>query len=62
VLLVHGTDDPVVPYDSLANAEAALKENDVPVETLSCPGMGHSIDQDGLTRAARFLVPRLNPS
>ncbi len=60
VLLVHGTDDPVVPYDSLANAEAALKENDVPVETLSCVGMGHSIDQDGLTRAGRFLVSRLN--
>jgi phospholipase/carboxylesterase len=61
VLLVHGTDDPVVPYDSLAAGEAALKENDVPVETLSCPGMGHSIDQDGLTRAGRFLVSRLNP-
>jgi phospholipase/carboxylesterase len=61
VLLVHGTDDPVVPYDSLADAETALKENDVPVETLSCVGMGHSIDQDGLTRAGRFLVSRLNP-
>lgn len=60
VLLVHGTDDPVVPYESLANAEAALKENDVPVETLSCVGMGHSIDQDGLTRGGRFLVSRLN--
>jgi phospholipase/carboxylesterase len=62
VLLVHGTDDPVVPYDSLASAEAALEENDVPVETLSCAGMGHSIDQDGLTRGARFLASRLNPS
>jgi len=62
VLLVHGTDDPVVPYDSLANAEAALKEAEVPVETLSCPGMGHSIDQDGLTRGGRFLQSRLSPA
>lgn len=60
VLLVHGTDDPTVPYESLANAEAALKENDVPVETLSCVGMGHSIDQDGLNRGGRFLVSRLS--
>ncbi len=59
VLLVHGTDDPVVPYDSLANAEAALKEAAVPVETLSCPGMGHSIDQEGLQRGGRFLQARL---
>jgi phospholipase/carboxylesterase len=61
VLLVHGTDDPVVPYDSLTAAEAALKEAAVPVETLSCPGMGHSIDQDGLQRGGRFLQARLNP-
>lgn len=59
VLLVHGTDDPVVPHDSLANAEAALKEAAVPVETLSCPGMGHSIDQEGLQRGGRFLQARL---
>jgi phospholipase/carboxylesterase len=62
VLLVHGTDDPVVPYDSLAAAEAALTAAGVPVETLSCAGMGHSIDQEGLQRAGRFLQARLNPA
>ena len=54
-LLVHGTDDPLVPYDSLAAAETALKRAGVPVETLTCPGVGHSIDEDGLRRGGSFL-------
>src|SRR5215472_16432600 len=41
-LLVHGTDDPLVPHESLAAAEAALKGVDIPVDTLTCPGVGHS--------------------
>jgi phospholipase/carboxylesterase len=55
VLLVHGTDDPMVPFDSMAEAEAALTAAGVPVETLTCPGMGHSIDDDGLRRGGQFL-------
>ena len=55
ILLVHGTDDPMVPYESMAEAETALKAVGVPVETLTCPGIGHSIDGDGL--AARRPVP-----
>lgn len=55
VLLVHGTHDPVVPYESLAAAEAGLKAAGVPVETLSCPGVEHSIDQQGLERGGTFL-------
>ncbi len=55
VLLVHGTDDPVVPYRSLPEAAAALKAAEVPVETLSCPGIGHSIDEAGLRRGGAFL-------
>jgi phospholipase/carboxylesterase len=54
-LLVHGTDDPLVPFDSLAAAEGALKSADVPVETLTCPGVGHSIDENGLRRGGAFL-------
>jgi phospholipase/carboxylesterase len=55
VLLAHGTEDPLVPYDSLAAAENALKAVGVPVETLTCPGIGHSIDQAGLRRGGQFL-------
>src|SRR6202030_2456850 len=43
VLLVHGTADPLVPFDSLAAAEGALHAARVPVQTLACPGVGHSI-------------------
>ena len=55
VLLVHGTDDPVVPYQSMADAEAALRAAGVPVETLTCVGVEHSIDPEGLQRGGRFL-------
>jgi len=63
VLLVHGTDDPLVPFDSLAKAETALKTAGVPVETLACVGTEHSIDPEGLQRGGGFLrevlsVPR----
>jgi phospholipase/carboxylesterase len=55
VLLVHGTEDPLVPYQSLAAAEAALNALGVPIETLTCPGIGHSIDEPGLRRGGEFL-------
>ena len=54
-LLIHGTDDPLVPYQSLAEAKAALTVAGVPVETLTCPGVGHSIDETGLRRGGSFL-------
>jgi len=55
VLLVHGTEDPLVPFESMANAEAALRQAGVPVETLACPGIEHAIDPEGLERGGRFL-------
>jgi phospholipase/carboxylesterase len=55
VLLVHGTEDPLVPFESLADAEAALNRERVPVETLACVGIEHSIDPEGLERGGRFL-------
>jgi phospholipase/carboxylesterase len=59
-LLVHGTDDPLVPYSSLAAAEAALNAAGVPVETVTCSGIGHSIDEEGLRRSGLFLRDVLN--
>jgi phospholipase/carboxylesterase len=55
VLLVHGTEDPLVPYESLAAAKAALDKLGVASETLTCPGIGHSIDEAGLRRGGQFL-------
>jgi len=55
ILLVHGTEDPLVPYDSMGEAELALSDAGVPVETLACPGVGHGIDGEGLRRGGEFL-------
>ena len=60
VLLVHGTADPLVPFESLGAAETALKGANVPVETLACVGIGHSIDPEGLERGGRFLAEVLS--
>jgi phospholipase/carboxylesterase len=55
ILLAHGTEDPLVPYAALAEAEAGLKAAGVAVESMSCPGVGHSIDEEGLRRGGHFL-------
>lgn len=54
-LLVHGTEDPLVPYAELAAAAAALEAAGLPIETVTCPGIGHSIDEEGLRRGGLFL-------
>src|SRR5438874_8027055 len=54
-LLIHGTEDQLVPYESLAHAESGLKQAGVPVETLACAGIEHSISPEGLERGGRFL-------
>ncbi len=55
VFLVHGTADQVVPFGALAQAEKALRDAGVPIETESRPGLPHSIDQIGAQRGALFL-------
>ncbi len=60
VLLVHGTEDAMVPYSSMAEAESALSDAGVAVETLTCPGVGHGIDEQGLRDGGEFLKRVLN--
>ena len=55
VLLAHGTADEVVPFESMALAEQGLQAAGLQVETITCPGIGHGIDQNGLVRGAAFL-------
>jgi phospholipase/carboxylesterase len=62
VLLVHGTEDPLVPFAELGRAEAALRAAGVPVETLACPGIAHNIDPEGLQRGGAFLRQVLSGS
>jgi phospholipase/carboxylesterase len=56
VLLVHGEADEVVPYASLAIAEAALKGAGVSVEAVSRPELGHGIDNEGFGYAVAHLA------
>ena len=55
VLLVHGEDDPVVPFARGPAAAAALRRRDVPVTTLWRAGVGHWVDEAGLAAGAAFL-------
>lgn len=59
VLLMHGTADEIVPFESLALAETALKAAGVPVTTVRRPGLGHSIDEIELAKGGEFLKAAL---
>ena len=56
VLLIHGTEDDVVPFRSMALANTALAAVGVAVETHVSPGTGHTVGQDGLTAATAFAL------
>lgn len=58
VLLVHGRDDQVVPFQALAIAEAVLGANQVTAESLARDGVGHGIDPEGFNRAIGFIQSR----
>jgi phospholipase/carboxylesterase len=60
VLLVHGEADDVVPFQSMANAKAALEAAGVPVTAVARPGLGHAIDDPGIALAGDFLRDILN--
>jgi phospholipase/carboxylesterase len=59
ILLIHGTADPVVPFERLTEAETLLKQAGFPVETLPRPGLQHGIDAEGALAAARFLAEHM---
>ncbi len=59
VCLIHGTADQVVPFHFMAEAEKALKDAGVEVESHTRPGLAHGIDLEGLKIAKDFLRKRL---
>ena len=61
VLLIHGDQDPVVPFESLAEAADALAAAGVEASTHVSRGMAHGIAPDGLGLALRFIQDRLRP-
>ena len=55
IMLIHGDDDPVVSYTLHELTVAALEAHSVPVEAHTRPGLGHSIDEEGLALGIAFL-------
>ena len=56
VLLLHGDSDDMLPHELTERAAEVLRRNDVPVRVQIAPGVGHGIDETGLSHAAYFLL------
>jgi phospholipase/carboxylesterase len=54
-LLVHGTDDTVVSYHHMPEAEKMLTDLGIHVTPITCTGLGHSISAEGIAAGATFL-------
>ena len=59
VLLIHGTEDLVVPFSLQAASCDLMKKRSIDVKTIECIGLGHGIDPDGLSAAIDFLAEHL---
>jgi len=56
ILLLHGTDDQVIPDAALFAAAVALGAAGAAVQWHRTPGLGHGIDAEGMVLAGRFLA------
>jgi len=56
ILLLHGDSDDMLPHELTERAAEVLRRNDVPVRVQIAPGVGHGIDETGLSHAAYFLL------
>jgi phospholipase/carboxylesterase len=59
ILLVHGDADDVLPVSALHQARARLEGLDFEVASHVSRGLGHSIDEQGLSLGANFLATHL---
>lgn len=59
VLLCHGTDDMVVPFESQNLAATAIEAAGVAVTTVERPGLGHRLDRKGIEAGAALLARTL---
>lgn len=58
--LIHGEADSVVPVDAYHKSVKLLKEKGFQVSGHTIPGLGHSIDNDGIESGSKFLSLILN--
>ncbi len=56
ILLVHGTDDDLIPVRAIFQSSQALAALGVPVQWHISAGIGHGIDGEGLRHGGEFLV------
>lgn len=56
VMLVHGTDDDVLPFAHMRETMAALMRMGIEVEAHARPGLGHGIDDTGIALGRHFLA------
>ncbi|MFI4999938.1 MAG: alpha/beta hydrolase [Reyranellales bacterium] len=56
ILLVHGDEDQMLPHVLTEKAAEELRQNGLKVAMHIAQGVGHGIDQSGLSHAARFLM------
>ncbi|HEY5337099.1 MAG TPA: prolyl oligopeptidase family serine peptidase [Rhizomicrobium sp.] len=59
ILLIHGEADPMIPPTALFTSAAALARAGAAVQWHISPGIGHSIDEVGLTMGGTFLAAGL---
>ncbi|NRA98749.1 MAG: dienelactone hydrolase family protein [Rhodobacteraceae bacterium] len=59
ILLVHGDQDDVVPFASMAQAASVLDDAGFDVHTHVMPGTAHGISPDGLSVCLAFLREKL---
>jgi phospholipase/carboxylesterase len=56
VLLVHGDQDPLIPFEAMFIAAEALAQASIPTQWRLSLGIGHGIDAEGLRRGGLFLA------
>ena len=56
ILLIHGDQDPMIPFDAMFMAAEALAGASIPTQWHLSLGIGHGIDAEGLRQGGLFLA------
>ncbi len=60
VILLHGSEDPIVSIDVMHASQHYLWTKGIDVETYVCEGIGHSVSEEGLRRSGAFIKKHLH--
>jgi phospholipase/carboxylesterase len=59
VLLIHGTEDEVVPFESLSHIEKTFDQIKIKYSSHSISGLGHGINEEGMLLGREFILKNL---